>query len=150
MNFSFIQYEEGSSNFSLGKRTAEIFDQVTFNEDASRKNFKKSNTMTTKSSTKKCKIPLKRCQTQNDKKTKAKISKRKRVKVDSSKPYTFEGMQATPDQFYNKFEQLLNQNAQMNKYLFNDVKGLEKNLTKLQHISKTKHNKELQSSLYEV
>lgn len=38
----------------------------------------------------------------------------------------------------------------MNKYLYNDVKGLEKNLNKLSHISKSKHSKELQSCMYEV
>lgn len=68
MNFSSYQIEEGSTHFSLGKRTAEIFDQVTFNDEASKKQFHKSNTITSKSNTKKVRIPLKKCKTQTDKK----------------------------------------------------------------------------------
>jgi len=146
MSFSSIKQDDGSSLFSLGKRNAETFDSITFNEHSPMKRFIKQSSMKTTSNTKLCKIPLKKCVTQDDKRKKAQRSKKKRVRVESSNPYTFEGIQATPSQFYNKFEELLNQNTKLNQGLCFDVDGLEKNLSKLQQLSKGKQHKDPQSS----
>merc|ERR1711904_325872 len=145
MSFSSIKYDDGSSFFSLGKRNAESFDQINFNEHNSKKKFCKQNSMTTTSNTKKTKIPLKKSVTQDDKRKKVEKSKKRKIRVESSSPYTFEGIQATPSQFYNKFEELLNQNTKMNQGLRYDVDGLEKNLSKLQQLSKGKPIKDQQS-----
>jgi hypothetical protein len=95
--------------------------------------------MKTSTNTKKLKLPFKKSKTQCD--NKRSCSKR-RVNIESNKPYTFENIQANPTQFCNKFEQLLNFNTKMNQGLSFDIDGLERNLSKLQHMSKVKSNKD--------
>jgi len=91
--------------------------------------------------TKKHQIPLKKQKTQGDKHRSR--SKKRRARVEQEKPYTFESVHATPDQFYNKFEELLNFNTKLNQGLSYDIDGIERNLSKLQSMSKLKSSKEV-------
>lgn len=149
MSFSSIKNEDGSSIFSLGKRSVESFDDITFNEQCSSRKVYKQNTMTTSTKTKKCKIPIKKSKTQENKNKKCLKQKKRQSRaktLDNSNPYTFEKIQPTPNQFYNRFEQLLNQNTRMNNGLGFDVDGLERNLSKLQNISKGKSSRDQNSN----
>lgn len=145
MNFSSIKIEDGSSTFSLGKRDAESFENTNFKEQSVEKRLSKQSTMTDSTNTKKCKIPLKKYKTTEEKKKDSSKYKKRRVKVEPSEPYTFEKIQASPAQFYSRFEELLNYNSNLNKGLTNDVDGLERNLTKLQNMSNGKSNKDSNS-----
>jgi len=140
MSFSSLKHDDGSDFFPLGKRSSESFQKLTSNyEQPSKKLFKQSSTKDTTNS-QKLKLPLNRGKTQGDRHRSN--SKKRRVRIEQDKPYTFESIHATPNQFYNKFEQLLNFNTKLNNGLSYDIDGIERNLSKLQNMSKMKSNKE--------
>lgn len=140
MSFSSLKIDDGSSVFSLGKRSTESFSKNTFNDDEPSKKLFKQNSMKEITTTKKIKLPLNKSKTHGDKKRSS--SKKRRMRLDQDKPYTFESFHATPDQFYNKFEELLNFNTKLNQGLSFDIDGIERNLSKLQNMSKMKSGKQ--------
>lgn len=140
MNFSSLKQDDGSDLFPLGKRSSESFQKLTSNyEQPSKKLFKQCTTKDNTNS-QKLKLPLNRGKTQGDRHRSN--SKKRRVRVEQDKPYTFESIHASPDQFYNKFEKLLNFNTKLNNGLSYDIDGIERNLSKLQTMSKMKSSKE--------
>jgi len=140
MSFSSLKHDDGSDFFPLGKRSSESFQkQISNYEQPSKKLLKQSSTKDT-TNVKKLNLPLNRGKTQGDRHRSN--SKKRRVRIEQVKPYTFESINATPDQFYNKFEQLLNFNTKLNNGLSYDVDGIERNLSKLQTMSKMKSSKE--------
>merc|ERR1711972_1112604 len=100
--------------------------------------------MTSSGNTKKGEMSFKKGNSEDDKK-KTMVKKRK-YRNNSSKQYTFEKIHATPSQFYNKFEELLNINSSMNRGLGFDIDGLERNLSKLQHMSDKKSHRDQHAS----
>jgi len=145
MNFSSVRNEDGYSLFSLGKRSAESLDELTFKGNSDLKQFYPKSDKTISTNSELPRKDYKKSKTSDDKKKKN--AKKRRQRNDQSAPYTFEKVIATPTQFYNKFEELLKYNSNMNQSLSTDIDSLERNLKKLQYLNKGKSNKDLSSEL---
>lgn len=140
MRFSSLKIDDGSSLFSLGKRSSESFENTSRDHRQPSKKLYKQSSMKDTANSRRLEQPLKRVKTQGDRHMSG--SKKRRARIEQDKPYTFESIHATPDQFYNKFEELLNFNTKLNQGLSYDIDGIERNLSKLQTMSKMKSNKE--------
>jgi len=125
MSFSSLKIDDGSSFFSLGKRSSESFQKSNDDHKYSSKKLYKQSSMKDTANSRILAQPLKRGKTHGDKRISS--SKKRRVRVEQDKPYTFENTHATPDQFYNKFEELLNFNTKLNQGLSYDIDGIERN-----------------------
>merc|ERR1711981_880217 len=117
--------DDGSSFFSLGKRSSESFENTSRDHRQPSKKLYKQSSMKDTANSKRLAKPLKRGKTQGDRHMSG--SKKRRARIEQDKPYTFESIHATPNQFYNKFEELLNFNTKLNQGLHYDIDGIERN-----------------------
>merc|ERR1711981_195465 len=122
--------DDGSSFFSLGKRSSESFENTSRDHRQPSKKLYKQSSMKDTANSKRLAKPLKRVKTQGDRHMSG--SKKRRARIEQDKPYTFESIHATPNQF----------NTKLNQGLHYDIDGIERNLSKLQTMSKMKSSKE--------